>query len=192
MVDKFSIRDTLVYSFLGFTVALFSFLHFDKIIVDIINKFKNYSDFSILLIIPFFYLLGHILMSIDDFIFNGILIKIFPYPKRGFGKFFNFLFFGYRNIGLMRQLEIDNDDFFKTCDKIIGNEIYKKAEYYQVMSDLFKGIFLLTIISCCLDVINFRIYFWKILLIILMWYRARSFSAYYVRIIKRNFETIIS
>ncbi len=54
MVDKFSIRDTLVYSFLGFTVALFSFLHFDKIIVDIINKFKNYSDFSILLIIPFF------------------------------------------------------------------------------------------------------------------------------------------
>ena len=190
MTDKFTIRDMLVYTFLGFTVCLFYYFHDKLFVTDLIVKTKDYSSLSLLLIIPIFYFIGHILMSIDDFIFNGVLLKFYPkkFKNTGFWKYYNLVFFGFRNIGLRRQFNISDEDFFKTTDKLINNnkEIYLKAEYYQVMSDLFKGVLLVIVISCFIDFYNHDIESWKLILIIFIWYRARSFSSYYVRMIRRN------
>lgn len=189
MTDKFTIRDMLVYTFLGFTAIIFYSLYDEKFILNIIVNLKDYTNLSILLLIPIFYLIGHIIMSVDDFIFNCILKKLYP-KNECLSKYYNLVFFGFRNIGLRNQFKINDNDFFKACDKLVANDkdLYAKAEYYQVMSDLFKGILLIIFISCILDITDEKFEFWKYILFILLWYRARSFSSYYVRIIKRNIE----
>ncbi|WP_294288654.1 hypothetical protein [uncultured Chryseobacterium sp.] len=190
MTDKFTIRDILVYTFLGFTATLFYYSYDNYFILNLIKKSKDYSSLNIFWIIPSFYLIGHIIMSIDDFVFNYILLKIGRYSNGNrFWKFYNFILFGFRNIGLRKEFNINDIDFFKTCDKLISDkkEIHAKAEYYQVMSDLFKGIFLIIFTSFVFDILhNNEIIYWKLILSILIWFRARSFSSYYIKIIKRN------
>ncbi|MCC9070485.1 hypothetical protein LNQ49_02575 [Flavobacterium sp. F-65] len=189
MTDKFTLRDILVYTLLGLIVLFFSYLYYPCEITCIIKDSKDFSDLTILLLIPICYLIGHILMSLDDVIFNGILLRFFPKGnqlKNKYWKLYNFLFFGYRNIGIRNQEEITNKIFLKTCDKLISENKYGKAEYYQVMSDLFKGIFLIIFLSIAFDLFHWSFKFWKLILIFLIWYRAKMFSAYYVRMIKRN------
>lgn len=189
MTEKFTLRDILVYTLLGMILIFFFYLHFPFEIISIIEDSKEYSDLTILLLIPFSYILGHLLMSLDDIIFNGILLRFFPKDKplkNKFWKFYNYLFFGYRNIGVRNKENINNEDFLETCDKLISEKNYEKSEYYQVMSDLFKGIFLIIVLSILFDLTHKTFEFWKIIILILIWYRAKMFSSYYVRMIKRS------
>jgi F0F1-type ATP synthase assembly protein I len=189
MTEKFTLRDILVYTLLGLIVLFFSYLHHPFEISSTVKDLKDYSDLTVLLLVPFSYLLGHILMSLDDIIFNGVLLRFFPEDnplKNGYWKFYNFLFFGYRNIGIRNKEKITNKEFLETCDKLIAENKYEKAEYYQVMSDLFKGIFLIIFLSIVIDTCNRSFELWKFILIFLIWYRAKMFSAYYVRMVKRN------
>ncbi|PKB15251.1 hypothetical protein [Flavobacterium sp. 5] len=189
MTEKFTLRDILVYTLLGLIVLFFSYLYYPCKITCIVKDSKDYSDLTVLLLIPICYLIGHILMSLDDLIFNGFLLRLFPKSnplKNKWWKFYNFLFFGYRNIGIRNKEEITNEIFLKTCDKLIQENKYEKAEYYQVMSDLFKGIFLIIFLSIVFDFLQWKFELWKLILISLIWYRAKMFSAYYVRMIKRN------
>ena len=189
MTEKFTLRDILVYTLLGLIVLLFVYLRYPFEISSIVNDSKDYSDLTVLLLIPFSYLLGHLLMSIDDIIFNGLLSRLFPkenpVEKRRW-KIYNFVFFGYRNIGVRNSLKIKNEDFLKACDKLIAEKSYEKPEYYQVMSDLFKGIFLIIFLSILTDIYYKDISWWKFIVAFLIWYRAKMFSAYYVRMVKRS------
>lgn len=189
MTEKFTLRDILVYTLLGLIVFFFTYLYYPYEIVSIIKASKDYSDLTVLLLIPISYMMGHILMSLDDIIFNAILLRFFPDDnplKNKLWRFYNFLFFGYRNIGIRNKEKMTNKDFLGACDKLIAENKYDKAEYYQVMSDLLKGVFLILFLSIALD-IYLRIFeLWKFILIFFIWYRARVFSAYYVRIVKRN------
>lgn len=189
MTEKFTLRDILVYTLLGLILLFFCYLYFPFEIINTISDSKDYSDLTVLLLIPCSYLLGHVLMSLDDLIFNGILLRFFPKDnplKNKFWKFYNFLFFGYRNIGIRNKEKITNEIFLKTCDKLISENKYEKAEYYQVMSDLFKGIVLIVFSSIAVDLFYIKLELWKFILLLLVWYRAKMFSAYYVRMIKRN------
>lgn len=189
MTEKFTLRDIFVYTLLGLIVLFFTYLYYLFEISSIVEDSKDYSDLTVLLLIPISYLIGHILMSLDDVVFNGILVRFFPKEnslKNKYWKFYNFLFFGYRNIGIRNKEKITNETFLKTCDKLITENKYEKAEYYQVMSDLFKGIVLIIFISIVFDIYLWRFEFYKIILIFLIWYRAKMFSAYYVRMVKRN------
>lgn len=189
MTEKFTLRDILVYTLLGMILIFFFYLHFPFEIISIIEDSKEYSDLTVLLLIPFSYILGHLLMSLDDIIFNGILLRFFPKDKplkNKYWMFYNYLFFGYRNIGVRNKENINNEDFLETCDKLISEKNYEKSEYYQVMSDLFKGIFLIIVLSILFDLIHKTFEFWKIIILILIWYRAKMFSSYYVRMIKRS------
>lgn len=189
MTEKFTLRDILVYTLIGIVFLFFIYLHFPCKIINLVTDSKEYSDLSILLLIPFAYLLGHLLMSLDDIIFNCLLLRFFPKDnplKNKFWKLYNFLFFGYRNIGIRYNENIENKIFLQTCDKLISEKNYEKADYYQVMSDLFKGIFLIILLSILFDVIHKILEIWKIIILILVWYRAKMFSSYYVRIVKRN------
>lgn len=191
MTEKFTLRDILVYTLLGLFFLFFCFLHYPLEIINLISNSKDYSDLTVLLLIPFSYLIGHLLMSVDDIIFNGLLLRFFPKEnpiKNKYWKFYNNLFFGYRNIGIRNKEKIKNKKFLKTCDKLISENKYEKAEYYQVMSDLFKGIFLIVIISIIFDFLHLRLELWKLILLFLVWYRSKMFSSYYVRMIKRNIK----
>lgn len=191
MTEKFTLRDILVYTLLGLFFLFFCFLHYPLEIINLISNSKDYSDLTVLLLIPFSYLIGHLLMSVDDIIFNGLLLRFFPKEnpiKNKYWKFYNNLFFGYRNIGIRNKEKIKNKKFLKTCDKLISENKYEKAEYYQVMSDLFKEIFLIVIISIIFDFLHLRLELWKLILLFLVWYRSKMFSSYYVRMIKRNIK----
>ncbi len=188
MTDKFTLRDILVYTLLGLIVLFFLYLHFPCEIIHVIKSSKDYSDLTVLLLIPISYLIGHILMSIDDLIFNALLYKLFPENnplKNKFWKSYNFLFFGYRNIGFRNEENLTEEEFLKACDKLIIDGNYEKADYYQVVSDLFKGLFFIVFISVIYDLSHCCFELWKLILIIPIWYRARMFSAYYVRMVKR-------
>lgn len=189
MTEKFTLRDILVYTLLGIIVLIFTYFYYPSEIDSIIEYSKEYSDLTVLLLIPISYLIGHVLMSIDDLIFNGILLRFFPKNtplKNKFWKLYNNLFFGYRNIGIRIKEGISNNEFLRACDKLIAENKYQKAEYYQVMSDLFKGVFLVIFLSIVFDIYLCHFELWKLLLIFPIWYRAKMFSAYYVRMVKRN------
>jgi hypothetical protein len=192
MTEKFTLRDILVYTLLGLIVILFTYLRYPIEISSIVKDSKDYSDLTVLLLIPFSYLIGHLLMSVDDVIFNGILLRFFPkekpLEKKGW-KIFNFIFFSYRNIGLRNSIGLTNDQFLSACDKLIEQKNYEKPEYYQVMSDLFKGIFLIIVLSILLDICYKDVVFWKFIVALLMWYRARMFSAYYIKMVNRSITT---
>jgi hypothetical protein len=126
MTEKFTLRDILVYTLLGIIVLIFSYLYYPCEIDSIIKNSKDYSDLTVLLLIPISYLIGHVLMSIDDLIFNSILLRLFPKNnplKNKFWKFYNNLFFGYRNIGIRNKEEMTNDEFLSACDKLIAEKI---------------------------------------------------------------------
>lgn len=189
MTEKFTLRDILVYTLLGLIVLFFTYLYYPFEIGSIVKDSKDYSDLTVLLLIPVSYLIGHILMSVDDVIFNGILLRSIPQTnplQNKFWRFYNFLFFGYRNIGIRNKEQMTNEAFLRACDKLIAESKYEKTEYFQVMSDLFKGIFLIIFLSIAFDIYLWHFELWKFILLFLIWYRAKMFSAYYVRMVKRN------
>jgi hypothetical protein len=189
MTDKFTLRDIVVYTLLGIVVLYFFDFYFSSENNLILKRFNYESNKIFILLFPISYLIGHILMGIDDLIFNGILLRFFPKEKPLKNKFwqaYNFLFFGYRNIGIRHNLQIDNNSYFKTCDKLISENKYYKIEYYQIISDLFKGFFLVLISSVFYDIYMGNFIFWKLGLVLIVWYRARMFSTYLVKMVKRN------
>ncbi len=188
MTEKFTVRDILVYTLLGLTVLFFVYLHFPCEIKAIIKSSKDYSSLIVILLFPASYIFGHILMSVDDLIFNVFLNRLFPKNnplKNNFWKLYNLIFFGYRNIGIRNEENMNNDEFLNACDKLIAKKNYEKAEYYQIMSDLFKGLFLIIFLSVIFDLFHCSFVLWKLILIFPIWYRARIFSSYYVRMVKR-------
>ncbi|MCD8413712.1 hypothetical protein [Tenacibaculum finnmarkense] len=190
MTNKFTIRDFLVYAFVGLSAGILIFIHESEKANEFIKSIYKFSSFTTIIFVPIFYLLGHLIMGIDDLIFNKLLnlaIGKTEYKKANWiCKTYNFIFFGYRNQGIKWTEEIGNKEFLEKCDYLIKENRYAKAEYYQVMSDLFKGIFLCLLISIIFGLINCEINYWEIGILFIVWYRARIFSAYYVRMVKRS------
>lgn len=190
MTDKFTIRDFLVYSLVGLTGSLIFYTYEPCWVNSTLKALTDFSDFATIIFVPMFYLIGHIIMGIDDLIFNNILYRpirnIDIKSSNWFWKGYTYVIFGFRNQGLKKTNGISEDDFLKTCDKLIGENLYNKAEYYQVMSDLFKGVFLCLITSTIYRLLNLDFNLWELGLILIVWYRARIFSSYYVRLIVRN------
>ncbi len=190
MGNNFTLRDFLVYVLVGFFAFGLIFFHFSKKSYELINSLKDFSNFSLFVFIPICYLLGHFIMGIDDILFN----KLISFPLRNrkkleskkFWEIYNWIFLSYRNNGVKWQLNIDKDDFLKKCDKLIDHKIYDKADYYRIISDLFKGILLCLFLSMIYNLIKFEFYFVELLLLIIAWYRAKIYSSYYVKMIERN------
>ncbi|WP_157491622.1 hypothetical protein [Flammeovirga sp. SJP92] len=208
MTNQFTLRDILVYTLTG---LFFSFLIVINLpdLLKVIPLDKNNNTVVVLLIVPLFYLLGHFIMGIDELLLNRLLPKVYTYKKKA--KIFTKIFYGYRNNSLKVENEISESDFLKKCDSLIKESNYDKAEYYQAMSDLFKGLVMsiyligfLTIIlkifseTCLRSIISedftFNLKYWILLLEGLMFfiflYRARMFSAYYVRHVLRLSESL--
>jgi len=189
MTDKFTIRDILVYTFVGLSATIIFYTHNANVLNSLFKELIAFSDLAIILLVPLLYLLGHIVAGVDDILFN--LLLYLPIRKKDikksniFWKIYFFIFFGSRNQWLKYSNDIDEETFLKACDELIKENTYWKAEYYQVMSDLFKGIFLCLIASAIYRLVNCEFKFWEFVLIIIVWYRAKVFSSYYVRFVKR-------
>ncbi len=196
MADRFTLRDILVYTIVGLFAILVFYVHFSSEVEWLISETKDYSDLRILILIPLCYLLGHLVMGVDDLIFNNILSRLFSFFKRKVNprnyllRFFNFIFFGYRNSGIKSSENIKDQSFLNTCDALIKNGNYEKAEYYQSVGDLFKGILLIVVVSILFRIIRCENFFIELFISIVTWYRARAFSTYYVRFIKREIDRL--
>ena len=195
MTEKFTLRDILVYTIIGLTATIAYFLNDIQGLKTIISATKDYSDLTVLLLIPLTYLFGHLVMGIDDLIFNYLLY--WPIRKVNFSntskllRFYNFIFFGNRNLGIRNSQKIKNKKFLRTCRKLIKDGHYDKPEYYQTLSDLFKGLYLITVSSMYREILlegNFNLKTLAIYLTILLiiWHRGRVASTYYVMFIKRE------
>lgn len=190
MTSKFTIRDFLVYSFVGLTAALLVYINETEKAKELIKSLNAFSSFAVLIFVPISYLIGHLIMGIDDILFNRIL----SFPIRNVNneeaniawKIYNFLFFGYRNQGLKWTEQISKSDFLELCDRLIEKKLYEKAEYYQAISDMFKGIFLCLIVSIIYRMSKCELNYCEIGILLVVWYRARMFSSYYVRRVKRS------
>lgn len=194
MTSKFTLRDFLVYSFIGMTAGILICIHHTTKARYFIESLYDFSKFSIIILIPISYLTGHLVMGIDDILFNRLLrIPIRKVNHQGahwYWKAYNFIFFGYRNNGIKWVEEIHTSTFLEMCDFLVEKKLFDKPEYHQILSDLFKGIVLCLVTSIILGLFRCELYFWEIGILSIAWYRARMFSAYFVRMVKRNAKNL--
>jgi len=131
MTEKFTLRDILVYSIIGLTAMITFFLYDLESLKSVILETKDYSDLTVLILIPICYLIGHLVMGIDDMIFNWLLY--WPLRKVNFQntskliKVYNFILFGNRNLGVRNSQNIDEEKFNETCRKLYFINLYPEV-----------------------------------------------------------------
>jgi len=131
MTEKFTLRDILVYSIIGLTAMITFFLYDLESLKSVILETKDYSDLTVLILIPICYLIGHLVMGIDDMIFNWLLY--WPSRKVNFQntskliKVYNFILFGNRNLSVRNSQNIDEEKFNETCRKLYFINLYPEV-----------------------------------------------------------------
>ena len=107
------------------------FLYDLESLKSVILETKDYSDLTVLILIPICYLIGHLVMGIDDMIFNWLLY--WPLRKVNFQntskliKVYNFILFGNRNLGVRNSQNIDEEKFNETCRKLYFINLYPEV-----------------------------------------------------------------
>ena len=144
-MDKFTIRDILVFFITGLVGLLLFSILYQSNVIEFYNE--NHSVImeasTIILLIgsPIVYLLGHFISSMEDVLF------MFGKKARTLAKRFwvfkplDFLFNGYRVQTILLEFEISTRDFWKMYSKAQINNSSSLSEYWHIMSDLFKNIF---------------------------------------------------
>jgi hypothetical protein len=192
MGDKFTYRDIIVYTLNGLIGSLLLCLIFRDEILNylLINDIRN-SEFIIVLIIPISYLIGHVIMTIDDILFNQIIRKkirknLFKSNLRIL-RFLHNIIFGYRIIGKRDIIwKNENTDFEQICVIIRNKGRYEFADKYFILSDFFKGLVINELLIIAITIIksDWIYLICSSILLILFYFRARTYSDKYVNEIK--------
>lgn len=177
MENKLSLRDFTVYSINGLVLIICLTLSFRINIFEFIvnNEFKN-KELLVLVAIPFFYLIGQILFSIDNFLFKVVFDRLFFSPwsslnrkkklriielkrlsrlKRKYGWLMKIIY-GYREKGMMRNKKImknrdrkplNINSFLTYCARLRNLKRFEKADRYDMLTDANTGLVLIFFIT---------------------------------------------
>lgn len=206
---NFTLRDFLVYFSTGaLLIICIDIIFFNEILI-IISRFlekyifiKEFTGLLILLVIPFIYLIGNILHSIDFLflkIYKGIhslfnKLKISRYILFKVVKWI-FHFFLYRNKVINSIIKENKrnktwqnpEKFWENCAKLQIKGCFDSANYWHTLNDLFKGLYISFLISFILSLrennIILAILFATLMLVCL--FRAIQFADSFVSTVKR-------
>lgn len=191
MKENFTLRDYLTYTLVGFSFIICFVLHFLEPTLVLIYQMKDLSTLLIFLLIPLCYLIGHIVLTIDCLIYNTRLTRrtletIYMNKSCCLAQITNFLFSN-RIRYVLDYKEINQDEFNQQRMNLVLNGMYEKADYYQIMSDLFKGVIIVILLSLFYSICKYSFIDIKTLIHIVMlfitWYRSRIFTRHYVNFI---------
>ena len=208
MQDRFTIRDFLVYFITGLFLLITLLYSFHNSLLDYfqISKqdIKDNPALTVFLLIPILYLLGHLVHGIDLILFF-IGGKAFHQKKKYTHKLKRWKIYwlirfvitvinGYRIAGLLNNKNLETTDFWKKVSKLQYNGKFSKAEYWNLMNDLLKGITLISLGWVIYYLINFSklelcIF---VFLTIIFWYRARHMATNFISTVNYTYEIAIT
>ncbi len=196
MENKFTIRDFLVYILTGFTLTIFFIpLIYTKIFIFYTENqslFKDLGIFISIISLLTFYLIGHIIQSLDLIKYIGIK-KIIDLKSNS--KMLNYvvLFFAKnRVIGLLYERKENYDDFSKKVYQLKNFEKFTYVEYWHSLKDLFHGLEIIAFIFIILtlSIGNFLLFGIYFFLYILFWFKSYFYSIEYVKSVDFYYQNL--
>lgn len=195
MTDKLTYRDILVYTFNGLVGLILISLNFRTCLKPYIwEKEILNSEFLILVLIPICYVIGHVILSVDNLIFMQVINeerrKKMYKSKFKIINIIHCILFSHRIVGIKdKKWKRKCDSFSDACVNIKNNGKYDYANTYYVLSDTFKGLMLVEIITISISIANqdWKYFFLSIGLFTVFYLRARKYSNEYIsEIIKQS------
>jgi hypothetical protein len=199
MTTSFSIRDFFVYLIVGIICTLCLWAIFmDEVFNWTTTLFtehdfiKEFSFLGVFFLIPFMYIFGQIIGSV-----NALIFFIYKKCQRknsskySIGKILIYrqkVNYAIDNFKIDDVLKYSNSDkFWKACAKLQNEKIYSPAEYWYIMNELFGGLNLVFFISFSVALINCKLLLSIVffLLTILSFIRAKQYAAHFVRTVYR-------
>lgn len=185
MTEKYTFRDFLVYFLTGLFLLLTLLHEFNNSLLDYFKITKQdiseNSAITIFLLVPGLYLLGHIIHGMDLIIFKlGRYVEDFNLRnKNWFLNKLNYLLNGNRINGIL----FENKNPAKTGFwELVINYNNPKIEYWLVINDLLKGLYLISFFWSCYFIIkcNCTNAFIYSSVTFIFWYRARYAATNFV------------
>lgn len=190
MTDKFNVRDIIVYTLSGIIFSTLPIYLFDDSVANFVScniaKIKDVSFIISLLLIPFFYIFGHLFHGIDLLIFY--IFKDLHSYKNIFLRFFYQLFFGHRISYRIKKSGIKDDKFWTDVTYLQIKGLNYPPEYWYRMNDLFKGVYLF--FSCLLVVslskCDYLVGLFSFIAAFISWFKAKMYATYFIKGVKRT------
>lgn len=197
MENKFTLRDFLVYLLTGFSVVIFYLPLMFKESIQTFKEnqalFKDFSATFVIFLLLAFYLIGHIIQSVDlmrYFIVKKLLHKMSVSDSNKFKRFFVGFLANNRVIGVLHFEGKIHSEFQKKVYTLQAQGKFSGSEYWYSLKDLFHGLEIValgfTIWAFFLEKYIFLfIYFF---IAISFWLEARFYSKEYVESVEFSFE----
>lgn len=196
MNDKYTFRDFLVYFMSGIIGVFILLINFREGLSGFVNTNKDLikdADTVILLLsIPLFYFIGHIIHGVDTLLFYA------GRPLRELSekciclKPFNLVINGHRVSNTLHQKKLDYVNFWKECAKLQNKKLFGASEYWYVLNDFFKGIYVVTWIAIIISIKNLEycIALAFLMLNFLFWMKARMYAHHFVNTVNNTVSVI--
>jgi hypothetical protein len=190
MNEKFTLRDFFTYFFAGVVILLFTFVNYSQTIFKFIDTHReiinDYNSLIIFFSVPLAYFLGHIVHALDNAMHSllNLFKKIRLKPLSNLIDYF----IRYRiNGGLIRK-NMSEETFWNNCNELQVKNSYSACEYLYVMQDLFKGLFLASIIFSTISLFSKNVLLGGIYLFLclLFWLRAKVFTDHFIDSVNRT------
>jgi hypothetical protein len=186
-MDKFSVRDFFVYFLTGVIgIITFAPLFADKTLTYLNSPpqwFKDYTIVFSFLSILILYYVGHLFQAIEDifFFFSRVIHKRFR--NQAFLRPIIAVCNSHRVQAALEAFNVKSDTFWKKCHRLQSRNYYTTLDYWYIMSDFFKSVFLLTAIALIASLIEGKFVLSSIYLFLsfITWYRTRVFSFRFVK-----------
>lgn len=209
MIDKFTLRDFLVYFTTGtLTLLSIDLLFFNEILAEIVNFFDKYkfvtefSAFLIVLSVPLIYFIGHMIhgigfISLKTYIFIHKKLNYCKWRKNNIVEWIRQIlyFFMYKNkvINSIIKENKDNktwnneDEFWIDCAKLQKEGKFGAAEYWYSLNELFKGLYTTFLFSSIVAFVICKIELGLIFIVLFLicHFKAIQFANYFVQTVKR-------
>ena len=153
MENKFTIKDFLVYYLTGFYVVIVLALLFLKVDSISFCLLEKYSTLIIIFSIPLIYLIGQTTHGIDLILFE-IAISLWKFNfNNKFLKSLRYYFNTLHVDGIVIIKNSDRDLFWKKVNRLQIKNKYSHLDYWILMNDLFKGLFIVSFISLIVSIL---------------------------------------
>lgn len=209
MTTNFTFRDFIVYLLSGLALILSLGLVFRECLfsttVLFFGKYEFIRDFSFLVtifLIPVIYLIGHLMNTLDYMLLKWFvwLHKRSKSRKIGVLQFFvkvnEVLFYRHRAAyqivrhwkrGDANRSFSSTDGFWSLCAKLQVANQYASAEYWSVLNDFFKAVYLTFVIGALVAACNHE---WVLALVftgagLLSFFRAVQYAEFFVKTVCR-------
>ncbi|MBS1780111.1 MAG: hypothetical protein JST70_12340 [Bacteroidetes bacterium] len=196
MEDKFTLRDFLVYFATGLFFLLVLLRTFDNTLLKFFNieksDIKDNEALVIFLLLPGLYLIGHFIHGLDLVLFklgryfwdlkSSYSTKLKKFKVLWIVNFLVLILNGYRVTGMLNKKGIIPNEFWVKVSRLQYDGKFEKAEYWNLMNDLFKGLTLVSFCWLLFVLYHFRWFdFWlSLLFTFVFWNRARHMVVNFV------------